>query len=370
MTKAVTLFFDNPLIGEVLDPDSFEVLRYGGVEVQMAYLIRELLKTDLYQVVIITDKPFYYPGVEIRPHPTLIQRGAPVVSRWINAYRKKKVFRACTKRRIFLPWYMNNSVALIDEAIRMGVSTVFRVSGDAVVDGSDILPAAHLELVYAYFPRFDKVICQSEYQQRLLVERWGIDAPVIVMGTDSIAPSLAKNSLLWVGRCIELKQPKLFLHIARVFPDIECRMIMTTPHTDTMFYDALVEEAESISNLVIETNVPHCEMPQRYARALAFISTSLTEGAPNVFAEAGMAGTPVFSLNVNPAGVLENGELGMCAQGDFLKLCKSLKAYLDQTGNEQLIRQEQARVFAQSHWSIEQMVASYRRIFEELMSDE
>jgi len=360
----ITLFFDNPRIGHVLDPDSFAELRFGGIQVQMAHLIQGLLQTREYKIVIISDEPFIYPGVEIRSKAKLIQRGVPILSRWINKNRRKRVFAADTPRRVFLQSHIKDG-HMTDEAIFAGVETVFRVNSDSLVDDSHPTSSAYLDLLHSYFSKFDIIICQSAYQQRLLRERWRIEAPIVTMGTKPIQLAVEKSELLWVGRCTPFKQPWLFLELARSFPEHACRMVLSIARSvDADLADALAINAKDIPNLTIERNVSYADMPERYARACAFVSTSLVEGAPNVFAEAGMAATPVFSLAVNPANMLDEGELGACADGNFGYLHNLLRDYLDETPEVRAERQSRAHEFAQSQWSVGRMVESYRRVFE------
>jgi glycosyltransferase involved in cell wall biosynthesis len=362
--EKITLFFDNPLIGQVLDPESFDVFRFGGVEVQMAYLIKELLKTRLYHVVVITAQPFSYPGIEIRSPLRSVTGKIPLVFRLVNANRKRMLFSAETKQRILFQSYLENSNNT-DAALEAGVRTVFWVNGDSLVDDSDILPKYYRRRLELCLPKFDTVICQSPYQKRLLRDTWGINSPIVETGSQPIEIDADKSTLLWVGRCVPLKQPELFLEIARRFQDVSCHMIMTTPNvTDTSFAEQIIDDAKGINNLTIEINVPHAEMPSRYAQALAFVSTSTTEGAPNVFIEAGMAAAPVFSLQVNPAHMLDDEKLGLCANGDLELLIELIRDYLALPPAEQQKRQCAAKDAALSRWGIDQMVASYREVFE------
>ncbi|MCL2024363.1 MAG: glycosyltransferase family 4 protein [Coriobacteriia bacterium] len=357
-------------MGEILDPEFSSAEGFGGIQVQMAYLVRELLKTGKYRIAVISNESFSYPGIEFRPSPRLIRRGIPIISRWINTYQKKRVFRADTPRRIFLQSHIRDGSAA-DSAIAAGVEVVFRVNGDGLVDGSMLTLQSYLDLLHTYLPKFSAVICQSEHQQRLIKERWDIDASIVTMGTDAIPPTENKNSLLWVGRCVPLKQPWLFLDIARSLPEHRCHMVLSTPHwTDAEFANVIEANAATIPNLTIERNVSYSDMAERYAGALAFVSTSLVEGAPNVFAEAGMAATPVFSLAVNPANMLDDEHLGVCAQGNLTHLIELLRRYLMALPDEQAARQKQAQDFAQSQWSVDKMVASYRRVFEHDMVSE
>jgi|GEM_PF-1647879 len=366
MTKqpVITLFFDNARIGQILDPQSFSELRFGGIQVQMAHLIKGLLKTGLYQIVVFSDKPFSYPGVEVRSPLNLIKKGAPIVSRWINSYRKKQAFHADTPRRIFMHSHIQNP-ALLDAADALGIETVMWINSDALVDGSSYFAPEYLKRFDSHLSKHDWVICQSGYQQEHLKARQDIDAPIVRTGVERNEVVRPKNTILWVGRCVASKQPWLFLDIARRLPECEYRMVLSTPQqADVEFAEVLNVLASDVSNLVIERNVPHADMAERYARALAFVSTSLFEGAPNVFAEAGMAGTPVFSLAVNPANMLDGEELGVYAEGDFEQMIEQLKDYLDAAPEEKVARQNRARRFAQSQWSIDDMVQSYRQVFE------
>ena len=67
------------------------------------------------------------------------------------------------------------------------------------------------------------------------------------------------------------------------------------------------------------------------------INFSKMEGFPNTFLEAWSCGVPVFSLWVDPGGVIENFNLGKCFHGDLDSMSNFLKTYIP-TGSSEKIK--------------------------------
>jgi len=202
----------------------------------------------------------------------------------------------------------------------------------------------------------DLVIVQHEGQKEELARVFGKEGVVRPsahpMPPDG--PDGDRSFFLWVARCEPWKQPGLYLDAARSLPGEEFVMICP-PAEERSLFDALRERAGRLSNVRFHEYVPHPEMGAYFRRARAFVNTSRKEGFPNTFIEAAREGTPVFSLSVDPDGVLEGYGFGKTFGGDVDRLTDGL-ARLQVKGPEWDRLSKNARAYALGHHDIGKIV--------------
>ncbi|MDZ4180818.1 MAG: glycosyltransferase family 4 protein, partial [Coriobacteriia bacterium] len=188
----------------------------------------------------------------------------------------------------------------------------------SLVDGSVLRRGETLGLVHDHISAADLVITQSERQRQLAMENLGVDSVVVGSGIPIPPPSAElpeDGYVLWVGRCDPIKRPWVFLELAKRAPERRFAMVLT-PGLPLLF-DELHTEAAGIPNLEMISRVPYAEMQELYAGSGLVVSTSISEGMPNVFIEAAAAGRPFVSYAVDPQGLLTDGRAGVCAGNDF-----------------------------------------------------
>src|SRR2546423_11999661 len=83
---------------------------------------------------------------------------------------------------------------------------------------------------------------------------------------------------------------------------------------------ALAEAVASLPNLELLAPRPRGRLGPLIDRAVAIVSTSRTEGMPNVFLEGWSRGVPALALAHDPDGVLEREQLGCFAYGSQVRL--------------------------------------------------
>ncbi|HEY1871354.1 MAG TPA: glycosyltransferase [Chitinophagaceae bacterium] len=81
--------------------------------------------------------------------------------------------------------------------------------------------------------------------------------------------------------------------------------------------EKIYEQLGKMENVILKGSVEHKETIRLIANAKALISTSNSEGFPNIFLEAWATGVPVISLKVNPGNVINKYGLGICCDGDL-----------------------------------------------------
>jgi len=87
----------------------------------------------------------------------------------------------------------------------------------------------------------------------------------------------------------------------------------------------IYEQLGDMENVILKGSLDHKETIRLIANAKALISTSNSEGFPNIFLEAWATGVPVISLIVNPGNVINKYGLGICCDGDLEKMKASIE---------------------------------------------
>ncbi|MGI9185756.1 MAG: glycosyltransferase [Solirubrobacteraceae bacterium] len=166
--------------------------------------------------------------------------------------------------------------------------------------------------------RADALIVQSDEQIRLCRPRFGRE-PLLIK---SIAPSrrlrtAEPEAFLWIGRSIAHKQPLAYIRLARAVPEARFRMIAVDPADadgESMAAE-LLHAASHTPNLELLAPRPQAALAPLIERAVAIVSTSRSEGMPNVFLEGWSQGVPALALHHDPDGVIERDRLGEFAAG-------------------------------------------------------
>lgn len=175
----------------------------------------------------------------------------------------------------------------------------------------------------------DYIITQTQEQKSLLKQRFGIDSicianPVDLSFTDEITNQNNEKHILWIGKSNRIKRPEKFVSLAKKFNNTKFIMIMN--RSDNEIHETI--KSECPANLMLYEYVSYFEIEKYFAGAAALVNTSIFEGFPNTFLQAGKYGVPVLSLAVDPEGFILNHETGFCANGRFDSLCEILKNLL------------------------------------------
>jgi len=204
----------------------------------------------------------------------------------------------------------------------------------------------------------DLIITQTEMQRSLLAERFGkegvtllnpIDLSDRVPYDDERAPS--RDIALWIGKSDQIKRPEMLLKLAMAFPKIEFVMVLNC--SDPGIFQAVLGDRPP--NVRVLDRVPFQEAERLFARAFVLINTSLFEGFPNTFLQAGKYGVPLLSLQVDPGGFIERDSCGIVAKGDFDQFAKGL----DRICSDLALRSRFAgnlRRYAQEHHALDEKV--------------
>ncbi len=196
----------------------------------------------------------------------------------------------------------------------------------------------------------DIIITQSKEHRALLQINHGINAILLKNGLKQLPKELIpKTYVLWVGRYDPVKQPDLFLKIAKELTDIQFLMICPGNSTFQKEYNALHKTAQNMSNLIFIPEVPFHQIQKYFDSAKIFVNTSVAEGFPNTFLQAAAASVPVFSLNVNPDNYLTDHNCGIYAENNIIGLSESIEKYYTENEKTEEMGQRHYEYFIENH---------------------
>jgi glycosyltransferase involved in cell wall biosynthesis len=209
------------------------------------------------------------------------------------------------------------------------------------------------------------IVAQTESQKKSFSNRFKGDIRVIrnILTMDREPPGEKDKYILWVGNSGKHKQPELFLNLAAALPEYEFKMIMSlsSQRADDGF---IRDRANELKNLEYLGAVPFAQMLTHYKKAALLVSTSYSEGFPNVFLQAWQFETPTISLNIDPDDVIQRNKLGRLSH-TFDQLVKDI-IELQERDNLRLEMGKNARVYAEAFHSKEVVMKQYIKLFSSL----
>ena len=154
----------------------------------------------------------------------------------------------------------------------------------------------------------DELVVQTEHQRervRTCVQR---EATLIRNPTPSgvlTAPRMAPRyggRMLWIGCIDPNKRHQEALILAAASPHRP--MIMVCNNIHTLGAGVINELQQQLPNLVLADQVALPDIDALFRFSDVLVNTSVVEGFPNTFLQAGMHGIPVVSMVVDPDGML------------------------------------------------------------------
>lgn len=213
------------------------------------------------------------------------------------------------------------------------------------------------------------IIVQNGFQKEIIERRFRKKCVLIKNPTTILDNSIdlkkkkGKNLILWVGTIRSIKQPELFLDIAKMLPQYRFIMIGGASNSELELYSKIEKETRSISNLDFLGFIPHNKIHKYYLQSSIFVNTSIAEGFPNTFLESWVNYIPVASLNVDPDEVICINKLGFHSRS-FEQLVEDVDTLLK---NDNL-REEMATnamQYVKSEHDIKKITDEFVKIFED-----
>jgi len=250
---------------------------------------------------------------------------------------------------------------------------VYSVASDP--DSDPALPAMKTlreRILYRYGLRHaDRVIVQTQKQQRMLHDGFGVVSSVLPMpcpGPEEpeykppVAPTPRAAHVLWVGRIVPLKRPEWLIMLADMLPQITFDLV-GGPDTDRQFSGSIFDQARQRRNIVVHGAVSRDSIANLYRQASLMCCTSEYEGFPNTFLEAWSHGVPVIST-VDPDGIIKAREVGGLAH-----TVEEFKSRIQKLVDDPALwrrSSENARGYFLQNHSLNVAMSRFRNVFDEL----
>lgn len=210
---------------------------------------------------------------------------------------------------------------------------IYRTASSMDCDGSYVKIHSFLGKIYEYgLNQSSKIITSVKQHSEILLVRYPeLSRRInhINLGILSHGDELEKEYILWVGRCDSLKNPEIFLDVARSLPQFLFFMICPKQSSNPEYFEEIKKMAQSLTNITFIDFVPFRDIQPYFDRAKIFVNTSDFEGFTYTLIQSGLARTPVVYLNVNPDEVITKYNIGYVADGDKKKMISQIVLLLN-----------------------------------------
>jgi hypothetical protein len=235
-----------------------------------------------------------------------------------------------------------HSATVIESARASGIPAVLMLGSDGDLDpeytpdSSFVSPYGDRgDVCWRILQEADAIVAQTVEQQQTLRERFGRESVVLANPIDveewdaglSQQPQAEDTAglqryALWIGRADAVhKRPQLCVELARLCPEIPFLLVMNPRDREL----EVRLRGAAPSNVRFVSSVPFSRMPAVFSKAAMLVNTSLLEGFPNTFLQAGLSRVPIASLQVGERFLGELG-CGVFANGDQDRLVAGVKA--------------------------------------------
>lgn len=215
---------------------------------------------------------------------------------------------------------------------------IFRSVSDIDCDGTYIRQNGLAGRMYAYGLRtVDAIVtCIVAHQVMLRTSYPNLKSPVSYIPLAIEIPqhkpkATTKSTVLWISRCVSMKNPQLFIDLAKHFPEHPFVMIAPRQYHAQALFDAMKAQSSQLKNMQFFDYVPFKQIQKYYQSARVFVNTSDFEGYTYTLIQSGLSATPVAYLYVDPDSVITKYHLGVFAGGDMDKLVAGIAELLEDT---------------------------------------
>lgn len=190
--------------------------------------------------------------------------------------------------------------------------------------GKDIYGMPHFLKLYS-IQHASAHIVQTGRQAAMLYDSYDRSSTVIKNPIDintKFPKSPNPQTILWVGKSDErVKRPSLVLELARRMPEYKFVVIMNTVHIESQVQAERL--AATLPNVNLIEHVPFETIESYFADARIHLNTSSFEGFPNTYLQAAKYGVPTVAMIVDPDGMLSQHSCGFACENDIDK-CEAL----------------------------------------------
>jgi glycosyltransferase involved in cell wall biosynthesis len=345
-------------------------LKFGGSETQMYFLAKELAKDFNFEAnFVVLDvgqkKEEDYGGVKI---VKAYKRGGGLVNALTGFLKLTAVLKKLNPDIVVCRAFGREVGVSALYAKIFRKKLIYSFAHDKDVFG-DFFKGFSGQIFKFGFLSADYYVAQSEYQSNEFKKRFKNKVGKIVVIKNSWPEESfvfkERKFILWVGSSSVLKRPEIFLRLAGDFPEENFVMIMTESKMNKKAWEEISVESRKLGNLCLLKKVSFEKIGRYFSQAKILVSTSSSEGFPNVFLQAGAAKTPILSLKVDPDGFIEKEKCGIICHNDYEELKAGLKKLLRE---KEFYNQAAKNCFdyLKSEHGLEKNIATWKEVFKKL----
>jgi glycosyltransferase involved in cell wall biosynthesis len=214
----------------------------------------------------------------------------------------------------------------------------------------------------------DIVLAQSRTQRERLRKNFGRESVIFPSGHPVPGPGVLEKpspvTVAWVGSVKEIKQPGLFLELARRLEGEGAQFVMAGRMSDAKYRAAVTEAERELASFRYLGELPFGDIAGLFGRAGIVVNTTVeeTEGLPNVFIQAWLHGAPVVSLHDDPDKVMAEEGIGYRA-GSLDVMEEKVRGLVRDPALRKRMG-EKARTFAAGKYGIETVVDRFAAVVE------
>jgi len=291
--------------------DNFKHSRtIGGAEKQQFLLINELMRRGNEILICTNLERAHDAGKKYRlwRYP-----GNSKYLKYLLVFWKLVCFRP---EVVYLRSPSNIGIALVAYTLLFRKKMVFFSAHDTDFDPNVNLQNYN-EKIFRLFIKFaNHFFVQNMTQAAILKKEFDRESSLFgnIISIQKLVGNLStfkKNYFLWVGRIEPFKRLELLLRITERLPNGQFVVVAPVNVRSEYSEEMLARTKLGINIQYIEFAKPG-ELDKYYQEARGLICTSEYEGFPNIFLEAWNNGTGVYTLGVDPNGIIQKsrGKLG------------------------------------------------------------
>ncbi len=342
----------------------------GGAENQIVMLARELARRGQSVAIVAFDAPG-----GLRPRVDHVDVIAQPVARSHLPIVRTLEFYLRTLRTL----RANRADVLVQHAA--GVHTVLAALIARMLGSRFVYASAAVEdfdfrnwesrrwIVWAYYRAVrsaDEIVVQTGEQVSLCRARFRRQ-PILIPSIAEPHPlrTAEPEAFLWIGRLNDHKQPLMYAELARRVPEARFHMIVVglSSSDRSSLGVELIRAVATLPNLKLLAPRPRAELAPLIERAVAIVSTSRSEGMPNVFLEGWSRGVPALALSHDSDGVIERERVGAYAHGSPARLAEEARAmWIARDAQQDLAAR--CREYVSRHHLLEQVADRWMDVLE------
>ncbi len=276
-------------------------VRFGGAEVQAAFVARALRTAGDDVTLVVADLPA---GAAL-PYPAENAFFSPDGLPGLRFFHPRWSGVMAALERADADVYYQRNAGMITGLTAMFCrrrrrAFVYGAGSDGDFHPRDVsIPGARDRMLFRYGLRRSAGFVVQNEKQLASAKPLGLPVRLIPNGVLPVEPAgdEARSAIVWIGSLWSLKRPDRLLDLARRLPEREFIVLGGDMPSEAAYSARIRAEAGKIPNLKMMGRRPHGEVETVLRRAALLVNTSETEGFPNAYLEAWSHGVPVVTFN-------------------------------------------------------------------------